>query len=209
MSTLVVQLDGVGDDFLRESMDAGRAACLAFILRAGGVAYFQTPEIVEPTVNCISALTGVWADQHRILGRDELDGTGILRPVPALRRAVETVPEIADRQGKRCLLVNFPFVGAPCTEGTVAVTDRFFASRLAANETHAPVHPADLLADLPKLLIAPTAVSDAHLAQLSPGLLELALTDPRRTLAVAILARALSIQNIVTALAETDTFDLI
>lgn len=182
---VLVCVDGLDEYYLRDSVVYQQHFQSAFPTSR----LIHVPEYTIGPPIWASLLTGWYPHQHGQLSSTATGGSGAAElPLPP-----SSLLHRSQASGRTSLAINFPESWFTAEHDSASIGERFFQHGDA--QSIAGLDVRQVLA----LRVAATDITGDHLRQLSEGLLELPTDDTNRKLAAALLAQALSVQNLATA----------
>jgi predicted AlkP superfamily phosphohydrolase/phosphomutase/tetratricopeptide (TPR) repeat protein len=204
---LLIGWDAADWEMIDPLLQSGQMPALARLIEGGLRGNLATLQPVLSPMLWTSIATGKRADKHGICGFTEAlpDASGI-GPVRSTSRKCKAIWNILGQNGLKSNVVGW-FATHPAEPiNGVMVTDQFLRQTKGSNES---VHPPGYAASVAKLQVSTESLFTEDLLPFIPRLAEIDLKKDDRPLKLARrLARVASVQNVATALIQSEPWDL-
>ncbi len=211
---LLIGWDAADWEMINPLLKAGQMPALAQFLDGGIRGNLATIQPVLSPMLWTSIATGKRADKHGIHGFTEPlpDASGIV-PVRSTSRKCKAIWNILTQSGMKSNVIGW-FATSPAEPiNGVMITDQFrnpsaakVSEETAAAET---VHPAEFLRHVQALRVYPDSLFADDILPFIPRLAEIDLKKDDRPMQLAArLGRVASVQNVATALIQSEPWDL-
>jgi predicted AlkP superfamily phosphohydrolase/phosphomutase/thioredoxin-like negative regulator of GroEL len=207
---LLIGWDAADWEMIEPLLQSGQMPALAQLIQGGVRGNLATLQPVLSPMLWTSIATGKRADKHGICGFTEplADASGI-GPVRSTSRQCKAIWNILTQNGLKSNLVGWFATNPAEPINGVMVTDQFLHAPLKGGETVPSIHPPQLAQPAASLRVTPEDLTAEDLLPFIPRLAEIDLkTDDRPLKLARRLARAASIQNLATALIQSEPWNL-